>query len=169
MDLRVVKDMLVLMGILKNKAMFHTNQYRVTNRKDYFFPDLLGVIIQLFRGTIASDQRNIFPARGNIASDQRNILPDQRKIVSDHGNIASDQRNILPDQRKIASDQRNIPSFQRIIHLFRGIFHSRCGIKLSCCGSFLCLSEIKPTLFELFSSNPNNRFGFKIIKTLIYG
>jgi len=134
-------EQVLTQNIKKNKTLIQVIQNSISIRKTFPFPDLFRGVTRLFCG--------IFHSCFGI------IVSRFGRFRSCFGVIHLFRRNFL--------------SFQRIIHLFRGIFHSRCGIKLSCCGSFLCLSEIKPTLFELFSSNPNNRFGFKIIKTLIYG
>jgi len=134
--------------IKKNKALNQIIQNSITTRKVLPFYELSRGITRLFRGIIHFCFGSFVP-RFLINVSCFGVF------LSRFGVIHLFRRNIL--------------SFQRIIHLFRGIIHSRRGIKLSCFGSFLSLSEINPSLSGVFDSCFLNLFGFKAIKTLIYG
>lgn len=132
----------------ENKTLIQFIQNSITTRKILPFLDLFHGIIQLFRGVILS-----CPKINQLLSGITD--PFQREILSSFGII-----HFFPG---------NIFLFQRIRCLFCGRFHSRRGIKLTCFGSFLFFSGIKPSLFGVFNSNLTNQSDSKQSKHLIYG
>jgi len=183
-------EQVLTQNIKKNKTLIQVIQNSISIRKTFPFPDLFRGVTRLFCGIFHSCFGIIVSRFGRFRSCfgvihlfRRNFLSFQRIIHlfrgvtrlfrgifhSCFGIIVSRFGRFRSCFGVIHLFRRNFLSFQRIIHLFRGIFHSHRGIKLSRCGRFLSLCEIKPTLFGVYPSNPINQFGFKTIKTLIYG